>query len=153
MAVLVAESGDGANVKLRAEVLTTERLSLEPLRADDARELAPLLGDSRLYEHIGGPPPGSEEELRERFARQVGGESPDGAAWWLNWVLRARAGGVAVGTFQATVGRGGEAASGADAEGAPAGPVEIAPVGPAELAPVGPAELPPVGPAEPLPGW
>src|SRR3954471_3441903 len=110
MAVLVAQSGDGANVKLRAEVLTTERLSLEPLRVDDARELAPLLGDSRLYEHIGGPPPASEEELRERFARQVVGESPDGAAWWLNWVLRVRAGGVAVGTFQATGGRGGDAA-------------------------------------------
>src|SRR4051812_33731638 len=140
MAVLVAESGDGANVKLRAEVLTTERLSLEPLRVDDARELAPLLGDSRLYEHIGGPPPASEEELRERFARQVVGESPDGAAWWLNWVLRVRAGGVAVGTLQATVGRGGEAAAGPGprAEGAPVGPAELAPVGPAELAPVGP---------------
>src|SRR5215212_6380084 len=111
MAVLVAESGEGANVKLRAETLSTERLSLEPLRADHARELAPLLGDARLYEHIGGPAP-SEAELRERFARQAGGESPDGTAWWLNWVLRARADGVVLGTLQATVARSGAGALG-----------------------------------------
>ena len=88
-------------MKLRAEVLSSERLSLEPLRVADAHELAPLLGDSRLHSHIGGPAP-TEAELRERFERQVAGVAPDGAASWLNWVLRARGGG-AVGTLQATI--------------------------------------------------
>lgn len=75
---------------------------LEPLAGEHADELAPLLGDPSLYEHIGGAPP-SRDELEERFARQARGVSPDGTATWLNWVLRDRRSRAALGTMQATV--------------------------------------------------
>jgi RimJ/RimL family protein N-acetyltransferase len=104
MAVLVAESGEGANVNLRARELSTERLALEPLRGAHFDELAGLLGDARLYAHIGGAAP-SVAELRERFARQVRGMAPEGTAWWLNWVLRGRGDGAVIGTVQTTLPR------------------------------------------------
>jgi RimJ/RimL family protein N-acetyltransferase len=83
----------------RAEALTTQRLVLEPLRPDHARELALVLGDPALHAFIGGEP-ASEAELRERFTRQAAGRSPDGAQGWLNWVARDRA---TEGTIQATI--------------------------------------------------
>jgi RimJ/RimL family protein N-acetyltransferase len=86
----------------RATRLESERLIIDPLRIEDAEELAPLLGDPALYAFTGGGPPGTTE-LRERFARQVGGASPDGRDLWLNWVVRERASGRAVGMLQATV--------------------------------------------------
>ena len=86
----------------RAEALTTQRLVLEPLRPDHARELAPVLADPALHAFIGGEP-ASEAELRERFTRQAAGRSPDGAQGWLNWVARDRATDAPVGTIQATI--------------------------------------------------
>jgi enoyl-CoA hydratase/carnithine racemase/L-amino acid N-acyltransferase YncA len=85
-----------------AIVLESERLTLEPLRVEHADELAPVLDDPALHEFIGGRPP-SADRLRARFARQVTGHSPDGRELWLNWVVRLRATGAAVGTAQATV--------------------------------------------------
>lgn len=87
---------------LTAERLLTERLALDPLRVEDATELAPLLDDPGLHTFIGGKPAG-EDELRARFRRQVAGRSPDGAERWLNWVVRLRGSGAAAGTVQATV--------------------------------------------------
>jgi RimJ/RimL family protein N-acetyltransferase len=75
---------------------------LEPLRVEHAREMAPVLGDARLHEYIGGRPL-TEAGLRARYERLVAGESPDGSAGWLNWVVRERSGGAAVGTMQATL--------------------------------------------------
>jgi RimJ/RimL family protein N-acetyltransferase len=86
----------------RAEPLTTQRLVLEPLRPDHARELAPVLADPALHAFTGGQP-ASEAELRERFTRQAAGRSPDGAQGWLNWVARDRVTRAPVGTVQATV--------------------------------------------------
>jgi len=87
---------------LAAEPITTPRLHLEPLRIDHAGELAPVLDDQALHAFTGGAP-STEEELRERYARQVAGRSPDGADDWLNWVVRDRATHEAIGTLQATV--------------------------------------------------
>jgi RimJ/RimL family protein N-acetyltransferase len=87
---------------LAAEPITTPRLHLEPLRIDHAGELAPVLDDRALHAFTGGAP-STEEELRERYARQVAGRSPDGADDWLNWVVRDRGSHEAVGTLQATV--------------------------------------------------
>ncbi len=89
-------------LRARPGRLTTPRLTLEPLRVEHARELAPLLDDPALYEYTGGEPEG-EAQLRARFERQTTGRSPDGTAAWLNWVVRDRASGAAVGTVQATV--------------------------------------------------
>ncbi|MGK5674380.1 GNAT family N-acetyltransferase [Micromonospora sp. URMC 106] len=85
-----------------AEVIGTERLVLEPLRVDHAEELAPLLNDEALHEYIGGSP-ATPDELRERYRRQAAGRSPDGREGWLNWVVRHRDTGDAIGTVQATV--------------------------------------------------
>jgi RimJ/RimL family protein N-acetyltransferase len=86
----------------RAAPLATERLVLEPLRPDHARELAPVLDDPALHAYIGGAP-ATEEELRARFARQAAGHSPDRTEGWLNWVARDRATSEPIGIVQATI--------------------------------------------------
>ena len=82
--------------------LESARLVLDPLRVEHADEMAPVLDDPALHRFTGGRPP-TLEELRRRFARQAAGRSPDGRARWLNWTVRLRATGRAVGTAQATV--------------------------------------------------
>ena len=85
-----------------AVTLRTARLVLEPVRPAHAQEMAPLLGDARLYGFTGGVPP-TLEELRARYARQAAGRSPDGVERWYNWITRRREDGVAIGFVQATV--------------------------------------------------
>ena len=87
----------------RAQPLATERLDLEPLRPDHAREMARVLDDPALYRYMGGSPP-SEAELADSYARRATGFSPDGRQGWLNWVLRLRSDARAVGFVQVTVG-------------------------------------------------
>src|SRR4051794_39935671 len=82
--------------------LVGARLDLEPLQAEHAEEMAPLLDDPGLHVFIGGEP-ASPSELRERYRRQAAGRSRDGSQRWLNWVVRRREDGQAVGTVQATV--------------------------------------------------
>jgi RimJ/RimL family protein N-acetyltransferase len=82
--------------------LESERLVLEPQRPEHAAELAPLLDDISLHRFTGGQPD-SAEELRARLERQAVGQSPDGRERWLNWTVRVRSTGEAVGTMQATV--------------------------------------------------
>jgi RimJ/RimL family protein N-acetyltransferase len=77
-------------------------LALDPLRVEDAEEMAPLLADAQLHTYIGGSP-AAVDELRDRYRRQVRGRSPDGSQRWLNWVVRRRDSGHAVGTVQATI--------------------------------------------------
>lgn len=86
----------------RAEVITTDRLVLEPLRVGHAEEMAPLLMDQRLHEFIGGNP-ATREELRSRYAGQMVGHSADGTQGWLNWIVRLCRTGAATGTVQATL--------------------------------------------------
>lgn len=82
-------------------LLTSRRLVLEPLRAEHADEMAPVLADSQLHTFIGGEP-ATREQLRSRYERQAAGRSADGSQLWLNWILRNEDG-QAVGTVQATV--------------------------------------------------
>jgi RimJ/RimL family protein N-acetyltransferase len=86
----------------RAELVTTERLFLEPLKVAHAREMVPVLDDPELHKYVGGKPL-SLDELRERYQHQVRGRSRDGAQRWFNWIIRERATGAAVGFVQATV--------------------------------------------------
>ncbi len=87
---------------MRTGPLHTARLDLEPLRAEHAAEAAVAFADARLHTFIGGEP-ATEDELRDRYARQVVGRSPDDGETWLNWMLRRRDTGELVGTVQATV--------------------------------------------------
>jgi RimJ/RimL family protein N-acetyltransferase len=81
--------------------ITTERLSLEPLRAEDADEMAGALDDQRLHEFTGGRP-ATVGELRAHYVRLVAGPAtPDEI--WLNWIVRRRADSQPLGTVQATL--------------------------------------------------
>ncbi|HEX3976640.1 MAG TPA: GNAT family N-acetyltransferase [Solirubrobacteraceae bacterium] len=82
--------------------LETVRLTLEPLRVDHAEEMTPLLADPELYVFTGGGPP-TLDELRARYGRQATGRSPDGVESWLNWIVRRREDGQAVGFVQAAI--------------------------------------------------
>jgi len=62
-----------------------------------------LLADRALYAFYDDEPSPSLEELRDRYARQSAGFSPDGRETWHNWILRRRSDGSAVGFVQATV--------------------------------------------------
>jgi RimJ/RimL family protein N-acetyltransferase len=92
-------------------VLETERLSLAPLRPEDAEEMAKVLADERLHEFIGGKP-ANREELGERYAALAAG-SPKPDEIWRNWVVRRRSDARAVGTVQATIALAGETSTAA----------------------------------------
>ena len=81
--------------------IVTERLTLDPLRVEDAEAMAPVLDDERLHEFIGGRPL-SVDELRERYEALAAG-SGDAAVRWLNWIVRLRVGETPIGTVQATL--------------------------------------------------
>ena len=85
-----------------AQPLRSDRIVLEPLRVEHAEEMAPLLDDSTLHTFIGGKP-ANVQELRSRYARQVIGAPPNGSQRWLNWIVRRRDDGQAVGFVQSTV--------------------------------------------------
>lgn len=76
---------------------------IEPLAPTHADELFPLLLPPALHRFTPRRPPASLEALRERYQRLSSRRSPDGAERWLNWVLRERASGRAVGLLEATV--------------------------------------------------
>jgi RimJ/RimL family protein N-acetyltransferase len=81
---------------------SSARLRLYPLASGDARELATVLADPRLYRHTGGEPL-DEAGLRARFTRLETRRSPDGSYAWQNWTVRLCEGDQAVGYVQATV--------------------------------------------------
>jgi RimJ/RimL family protein N-acetyltransferase len=86
--------------------IATRRLDLVPSTAEDADDLFPLLEDPELGRFTGETPPADVEAVRAGFARWEARRSPDGAELWLNWVVRRRDDGRAVGLVQATVGDG-----------------------------------------------
>ena len=82
--------------------LETPRLVLEPQVAAHADEMFIVLCDPAIYEFENAPP-GSAEALRERYRALEARRSPDGAQLWLNWIVRLKDGGAAIGYVQATV--------------------------------------------------
>ena len=85
-----------------AAVLATARLSLRPLRVEDAEEMALVLADPGLYSFIDGGPP-TPEVLRARYEAQLEGWSPDRTEEWRNWIVRLAPDGPAIGFVQATI--------------------------------------------------
>ena len=82
--------------------LNSERLRIEPLRAEHARMVLLPLQSPALYTYLPEDPP-SEEDLQRRYAFLEGGLSPDGEEAWLNWVAFLHDTTTPVGTFQATL--------------------------------------------------
>ena len=83
--------------------LDTPRLRLAAVTEGDAEEMAVVLSDPRLHEFIGGSPLGALE-LRGQYRRWAAG-SGNPHEVWLNWVVRLRDTGEAIGFVQATVAR------------------------------------------------
>ena len=83
------------------EPLATDRLSLEPLREAHADEMVAVLAHAELYEYTGGSPP-DHATLANRYRAQVQGP-PATEEQWLNWIVRSRESGMAIGFVQATV--------------------------------------------------
>lgn len=91
----------------RAVRLKSDRLVLEPLSIEHADLMVNVLAPRELYRFTGGEPP-SADELRARYTRQARGQSEDGAAGWLNWIIHPRNGGPPIGFVQATLHRAAE---------------------------------------------
>lgn len=94
---------------MAGELIDAGQLTLHPLTVADAAEMAGVLSSPDLYRFTGGAPP-SAAELRDQYARQAAGRSPDGLEEWLNWIVRAKAEGQAVGYVQATITEAGQRA-------------------------------------------
>ena len=86
----------------QADALESDRFSLEPLSVGHAGEMVAALAPQDLYLFTGGEPP-ALHELQARYERQARGESEDGSAGWLNWIIRPAGGGPAIGFIQATL--------------------------------------------------
>jgi RimJ/RimL family protein N-acetyltransferase len=89
-------------VSISTEPLESERLALVPLDASAAQDMVDVLADPALYVHTGGEPP-DLDTLRDRYARQMRGRSPDGRELWFNWIVRTREASTAVGYVQVTL--------------------------------------------------
>ncbi len=85
-----------------AEVTSTRRLDLLPLRVEHAEQMASVLSAPALHTFTGGTPP-TPQGLRSRYERMTAG-SGDPAVSWLNWVIHLRDENCLTGTVQATVG-------------------------------------------------
>jgi RimJ/RimL family protein N-acetyltransferase/mannose-6-phosphate isomerase-like protein (cupin superfamily) len=85
-----------------AGTIETQRLTLEPLRIEHADEMVSVLDDAALHEFTGGHPK-TLGALRKTYRRQAVGHSPGGGRGWLNWIVRLRVGGSAIGAVQATL--------------------------------------------------
>lgn len=86
---------------IAAQPVVTSRLTLLPLSAGHADEMAAVLADPVLYTFTGGSPP-TREELRARYERWIAG-SPDPAVSWCNWVIQLHSPPCLAGTIQATI--------------------------------------------------
>ena len=79
----------------------TPRLAFEPLAPAHAAEAAPFLADPAMWRYIPRPAPTADDVAR-RFAVVSVVERPNGDRW-LNWLVRRRADGQAVGLVETTV--------------------------------------------------
>ncbi|WP_404870785.1 GNAT family N-acetyltransferase [Kitasatospora griseola] len=76
-------------------------MTVLPLQAAHADEMATVLSDPGLHTFIGGAPD-TAPNLRTRYERWAAG-SPDPAESWCNWAIRLRDEACLIGTLQATI--------------------------------------------------
>ncbi|MEU8435987.1 GNAT family N-acetyltransferase [Streptomyces sp. NPDC029216] len=86
---------------VNTETIHTDRLTLLPLQAEHAHEMAAVLSDPGLHTFIGGAPD-TAQALHARYERWAAG-SPNPAESWCNWVIQLRDETCLTGTVQATV--------------------------------------------------
>lgn len=68
-------------------IIHGDSIDLVPQKKEHAREMSDVLNDERLYEYIGGYNHISRTELENRYEKLESRTSPDGTAYWLNWVI------------------------------------------------------------------
>lgn len=83
--------------------LESDRLLLSPMLCKDAEPLFGLLKEPSLHSFIGGRPPSNLEVLCDKITLWEKRQSPAGDEVWLNWTVRQKLDGVAVGYIQATI--------------------------------------------------
>jgi RimJ/RimL family protein N-acetyltransferase len=88
-------------ITIKSQTIRTDRLTLLPLRAEHAYEMATVLSDPGLHTFIGGTPD-TAQALRARYERWAAG-SPHPAESWCNWVIQLRDAACLTGTVQATI--------------------------------------------------
>ena len=84
------------------QILSTERLLLEPLAAAHADETWPRQNDPRMWTFFPQLRPRTLEHLRAIYERREHG-APNDSQIWLNYVCRGRADGQIAGEVQATI--------------------------------------------------
>ena len=77
----------------------SERLAMELIHRDHARLAFEILNDDRLYTYIPKKAP-TLKELEIQYTFWENRESPDGAEYWLNWVIFLQTTRQLVGTVQ-----------------------------------------------------
>ena len=82
--------------------LLSDRLRMEPLRAEHAPQVFPALQDPAIYTYLPDDPP-EAEALQRRYDFWERGRSPDGQERWLNWIAFLAGSATPIGTFQATL--------------------------------------------------
>jgi RimJ/RimL family protein N-acetyltransferase len=82
--------------------IETARLTLEPMRIDDADDLYAIMRDPAVGAPMGELPPESVDVMRARIASWMAGPEPASSERWLNWLARTREG-RPVGHLSATV--------------------------------------------------
>jgi RimJ/RimL family protein N-acetyltransferase len=83
-------------------LLSTSRLTLDPITIEHAEPLHELLGDRELY-HFMPFKELSFEERKNLCERWSIGRSPNGDEIWLNWIAKETNSGQAIGHFQAGI--------------------------------------------------
>jgi RimJ/RimL family protein N-acetyltransferase len=87
----------------REDILTTEKLLIEPLLSTHTDEMFVILQDKEIYKYIPTNPPKDVSELETRYKKLETRSSPDGSELWLNWVLRQKIDTSLIGRFEATI--------------------------------------------------
>jgi [ribosomal protein S5]-alanine N-acetyltransferase len=83
--------------------ITTERLTLRPLRLEHAAAMWQVLRDPAIYAWIDRAPPAAPGEVEARFARIAHSVADGREEQWLNWTVWTRADGAPIGIVEATV--------------------------------------------------
>lgn len=86
---------------MASSTLNTPRLSLTPLKVEDAREMAEVLAHPEIYVYIDDEPL-DEERLSRKYLTQTS-HWDDANTKWRNWVVRLRSTQCAIGYIQATI--------------------------------------------------
>ncbi len=82
--------------------LVTDRLTLSPLRADDADGMVEIYADEAMFTFTGGESMDADL-LRRRYEQLETGWNHDRSERWYNWILRVGDDSAPVGAMQATV--------------------------------------------------